>query len=352
MALRTPLWETHQRAGARFTEFAGYEMPVHYGSIQDEHLAVRSNVGLFDVSHMSNLAVRGPDAGDAIAHVVPKDVRRLPVGKGQYTVMLRDDGTILDDLFVFRIREQQWFLIPNAGRNKDTAARLREAGAGRDEAVLNDETRDWAILALQGPLAKKVLAAADIDGPKFHHITDASIADVPCRVSGTGYTGEKGVEVYAPAKQAVAVWDALIEAGETYGIRPIGLGARDTLRLEKGYCLAGNEFAGGRTPVEANLAWLIDWDHEFSGRAALQAQKEKSHAVLRGLVQERGVPRAGYEVQSGGKRIGGVTSGTMSPSLSKGIGLAYLEGAGPGDEVTVDIRGRAHEAVVAAPPFV
>jgi aminomethyltransferase len=360
MALRTPLWHVHASAGARFTEFAGYEMPVHYGSIQGEHLTVRSAVGLFDVSHMSNLALRGPNAGDAIAHVVPQDVRALPSGKGQYTVMLRDDGTILDDLFVFRLDDDEWFVIPNAGRGKDVAARLREAGAGRDEAVLADETDEWAILALQGPDAKKVLAAVDVTPPKFHHITTARIGDVECRVSGTGYTGEKGVEVYAPAAGAPVVWHALLVAGERFGIRPIGLGARDTLRLEKGYCLAGNEFAGGRTPIEANLAWLIDWDHDFAGRDALARQQGADHDVLLGLVQARGVPRTGYAVArvdgaaggAPGAPVGVVTSGTMSPSLAKGIGLAYLRGVAAGDTVAVDVRGRPHEAIVAAPPFV
>lgn len=350
MALRTPLYETHAKLGATFTEFAGYDMPVHYGSIKDEHNAVRTGVGLFDVSHMSNLWIEGPGAAAAISAVTPKDAAGLPVGKGHYTVLLREDATILDDLFVFRIEPERFLAIPNAGMNQ--AAQGHIAGRAKDETIIADETSDWAILALQGPAARDVLAAASSDpGPKFHRIVTMAVAGVECLVSGTGYTGERGVEVYAPAKQAPAVWDAMMAAGEPHDIRPIGLGARDTLRLEKGYCLAGNEFAGGRTPIEAGLGFTIDWDHEFMGKQALLAQRDAPHDVLLGLVQENGIPRHGYTVHAGDQNVGVVTSGTQSPTLSKGIALAYVRGVAAGDAVEVDVRGRRQPARVVQPPF-
>lgn len=350
VALRTPLYDVHAEAGGRFVEFAGYDMPVHFGSIQDEHRAVRAGVGLFDVSHMSNVVLRGDSAGDAIAAVVPKDVRGLPVGKGQYTVMLRTDGTILDDLFVFRLDDEHWHLIPNAGRAAAVVEHLHAAGAKR----LRDESADWGILALQGPQARSVLAeASSDDAPRFHHMSQMHIDKAPCLVSGTGYTGEKGVEVYCAAADTPRVWKHLMAAGEDAGIAPIGLGARDTLRLEKGYCLAGNEFAGGRTPLEANLGWLIDWEHDFIGRPALERQRDQGdHDILMGLTQEKGIPRPGYSVSQKGHDIGVVTSGTLSPTLGHGIALAYLRDAAIDDEVGVQVRGRLQEARVTAPPFI
>ncbi len=350
MALRTPLYATHEAAGATFVPFAGYDMPVHYGSIKDEHAAVRQGAGLFDVSHMSNLWVEGPGAAAAIGAVTTRPAAALPLGKGHYTCIMNEDGTILDDTFVFRLEEERFLVIPNAGMNR--IAQEHIAAHAQDETVVSDETSDWAILALQGPKARGILARASTDeAPKFHRIAVMEIARAGCLVSGTGYTGEKGVEIYVPAVQAVQVWEHLMHIGAEDGLRPIGLGARDTLRLEKGYCLAGNEFAGGRSPLEANLAFCIDWDHEFLGRAALAEQKETDHALLWGLVQEKGIPRHGYRVLQGDDDIGEITSGTQSPTLGQGIALAYLNGVDAGDLVDVDIRGRRQPAKVVSPPF-
>ncbi|HLF16436.1 MAG TPA: glycine cleavage system aminomethyltransferase GcvT [Candidatus Thermoplasmatota archaeon] len=352
MALRTTLYDAHAGLGATFTEFAGYDMPVHYGSINDEHHAVRTAAGLFDVSHMSKLWVEGAGAARAIARVTPSLPAALPDGKGKYTVALRGDGTILDDLFVFRLAADRFFVVPNAGRNEAVASHLK-AHAPAGTRVL-DETPAWAILALQGPRAKEVLAACSKDAaPRFHHIATMSIAGVRCLASGTGYTGEKGVEIYTPAAEARAVWNALLGAGRPLGLRPIGLGARDTLRLEKGYCLAGNEFEGGRTPIEAGLEWTMEWGGDFLGKARLLAQKASGdHDRLVALVQEKGVPRHGYAILKGTAPAGKVTSGTMSPTLGKGIALGYARGLTEGDAAAVDVRGRPQPARVVKTPFV
>jgi aminomethyltransferase len=350
--LRTPLYDAHAALGATFVEFAGYDMPVHYGSIKDEHQAVRTGVGLFDVSHMSNLWVRGPKAAAALARTTPSDPAKLPVGKGKYTVVLREDGTILDDTFYFKLADDWFFVIPNAGRNTAVAEQLQHAVPGVHVA---DVTKDFAILALQGPKAKDVLAAASPSAPpKFHHLVDMDLAGVRCMVSGSGYTGEKGVELYVPAAGARAVWDHLLRVGAAQGIRPIGLGARDTLRLEKGYCLAGNEFEGGRTPIEANLEWTMDWSGDFLGKARLLAQKDDPTTDrLVGLVQEKGIPRHGYPIERQGTDAGKVTSGTLSPTLGKGIALGYVRGgAEPGEDFEVVVREKPMPAIVAKLPFV
>lgn len=351
MPLRTALYDAHAALGATFVEFAGYDMPVHYGSIKEEHFAVRQGVGLFDVSHMSNLWVTGPHAVAALAKVTPTDPAAVPVGKGKYTVILREDGTILDDTFYFRLADDRFFVIPNAGRNLDATAHLRAHG----KATVEDVTPQWSILALQGPKAKEVLAAASMSTPpKFHHIVEMEVAGVKCLVSGTGYTGEKGVELYVPATDSKRVWDHLMATGNSLGIRAIGLGARDTLRLEKGYCLAGNEFAGGRTPIEAGLEWTMNWDGDFLGKARLLAQKEDPTTDrLVGLKQEKGIPRHDYPIERTGTDAGKVTSGTLSPTLNVGIALGYVRGGAEiGDELDVVVRGKPQPAIVVKTPFV
>lgn len=351
VALKTALYDTHAHLGATFVEFAGYDMPVHYGSIKEEHFAVRQSVGLFDVSHMSNLWVTGPDAAASLAKVTPSDPAGGAQGKGKYTVILNDDGTILDDAFWFKMEPARFFVIPNAGRNVAAAEQIRRHG----KAKVEDVTTEWSILALQGPKARDVLAAASASmPPKFHHIAGMDVGGAGVLVSGTGYTGEKGVELYVPVKDSKRVWDHLMSVGKAHGIRAIGLGARDTLRLEKGYCLAGNEFAGGRTPIEAGLEWTMDWKSDFVGKDRLLAQKQSGdYAKLVGLRQEKGIPRHGYPIQRGdGATIGKVTSGTLSPTLNVGIALGYVKGAGLGDEINVEVRGKPHSATIVKTPFV
>lgn len=347
MPKRTALYDTHAALGATFTEFAGYDMPVHYGSIKDEHHAVRNGIGIFDVSHMSNLWISGPDAAAAIGAVCPFDPSTLEDGRGKYTVFLRDDGTILDDTFVFRV-DDKFHVVPNAGMNTAVADHINTHHDG-DFTVL-DVSADTAILALQGTGARELLEGiTEGDLPKFHRMVHAHINGVHLGISGTGYTGEKGVEIYVDARQVQTVWDAIMAAGD---VKPIGLGARDTLRLEKGYALAGNEFEGGRTPLEAGLEFTINWDHDFLGRDALLAQKDAgNHAKLVGLTQAKGVPRHGYPVVRGDEAVGVVTSGTLSPTLGHGIALAYVTGVEDGDELAVDVRGRHQPVTVVRPPF-
>jgi aminomethyltransferase len=335
-----------------FVEFAGYDMPVHYGSIKEEHFAVRQNVGLFDVSHMSNLWVTGPKAQAALAKVTPTDPAAVPLGKGKYTVVLNDDGSIVDDAFYFKVAEDRFFVIPNAGRNQAVATQISKHTPA---AKVVDETPQWGILALQGPKAKEVLAAASSSvAPKFHHIVEMDVGGVKCWVSGTGYTGEKGVELYVPAAGAVKVWDHLMKVGAAKGIRAIGLGARDTLRLEKGYCLAGNEFEGGRNPIEAGLEWTMDWKGDFVGKSALQkAKDDPTTDRLVGFVQEKGIPRHGYPVERTGTTAGKITSGTLSPTLGVGIALGYVRGgADVGEEFEIVVREKPMPAKVVKTPFV
>lgn len=351
MPLQTPLHGAHAALGASFVEFAGYDMPVHYGSIKEEHVTVRTAAGLFDVSHMSNLWVTGKKAAAALAKATPSDPAKVPVGKGKYTVVLREDGTIVDDAFYFKLAEDRFYLIPNAGRNAVVAEHLATHTKG---VKVEDVTKETGILALQGPKARDVLALVSTDTPpKFHHIAEMAVCGVKCMVSGTGYTGEKGVELYVPNDGLPAVWNGLLAAGKPLGLKPIGLGARDTLRLEKAYCLAGNEFEGGRTPIEAGLEWTMDWSGDFLGKATLQRQKDEgSHRRLVGLLQEKGIPRHGYAIHKHGQTVGKVTSGTLSPSLDQGIALGYVQGAEVGDDVTVDVRGKAMAAKIVKTPFV
>lgn len=344
-------------------------MPVHYGSIKAEHVAVRTGVGLFDVSHMSNLWVTGPKAAAALAKVTPSQPTTVPMGKGKYTVVLREDGTILDDTFYFRLpgatgasgpkggaggheAGDRYYVIPNAGRNTAVAEQLTKYTPG---VQVEDVTKEHGILALQGPKAKDVLAAASTSAPpKFHHLVEMDIAGVKCMVSGSGYTGEKGVELYVPSSGLRQVWDHLLAVGARHGIKPIGLGARDTLRLEKGYCLAGNEFEGGRTPVEAGLDWVIDWNGDFIGKDRLGRQRDSGdHDRLVGLLQREGVPRHGYPIHRDGQTVGKITSGTLSPTLNTGIALGYISGpVNLGTEVNVEVRGKAMRATIAKTPFV
>ncbi|MHB8632441.1 MAG: glycine cleavage system aminomethyltransferase GcvT [Thermoplasmatota archaeon] len=349
MPLRTPLYDAHAALGATFTEFAGYDMPVHYGSIKGEHFAVRQAVGLFDVSHMSNVWVEGPAAAATLARVTPTDPTSVPVGKGKYTIILDEKGEIIDDTFYFRMEPDRYFVIPNAGRNEVVTRHFKANG----KATVRDETPSWAILALQGPRAREVLAAATPDvPPKFHHITSMHFQGVEAWVSGSGYTGEKGVELYVPAAGALTVWNHLLAVGKAAGIQPIGLGARDTLRLEKGYCLAGNEFAGGRTPIEAGLEWTMDWGGDFLGKERLLQQKAAPHDTLVGLVQPAGIPRHGYPIRKGGLEVGLITSGTQSPTLGIGIALGYARGLKQGEAIEVEVRGKAMAARVSPLPFV
>jgi aminomethyltransferase len=342
--------------------FAGYEMPVQYPTgIRAEHAAVREAAGLFDVSHMGEFAIMGPDALDLIQRVTINDASTVEVGQAQYSAMVKPDGGVIDDLIIYRY-EVGWMMVVNASNRAKDWAWVNQHADGLD-VQLHDRSDHLALLALQGPKAREILrplASVEledgIDGIGYYRFAEGEVAGVHATISATGYTGEDGFELYVPADGAEALWDALIEAGAEHGLVPAGLGARDTLRLEVGYALYGNDLDEDHTPLESALGWITKLDKgEFVGREALAALKEKG--VERRLVgiklTERGIPRPGYPILVDGEPAGTVTSGTMSPSLGVGIALGHVpvSHAKAGSEVAVDIRGKAIPAVVQRPPF-
>lgn len=358
--LRSPLYDYQVKLGATFTQFAGFEMPVQYSSIRQEHLAVRKAVGLFDVSHMSNVWISGPDAAGLISRTTVEDASRVGEGKSQYTVICRPDGTIIDDTIFMHLGDR-YMMIPNAGMNQVVTEWLqKQAKAFGLKATVEDVSREYVILAVQGPKAKETLQQVtdgDLGAVKFFGCEMMRVAGVDCIVSHTGYTGELGFELQVtPANKAAGVFEAILEAGKPYGIVPIGLGARDTLRLEKAFMLAGNEFAGGRTPLEATLGWTVFWDHEFIGKEALLKQKAdgRFQRMTCLLCTEKGIPRHGCIIQKNGKQVGVVTSGTLSPCLNIGIAMGYVDAVQRevGTILEIMVRDKPVKAQVIKPPFV
>ncbi len=354
--MRSPLHELHEELGATFTEFEGHTMPLQYTSIKDEHLTVRRHVGLFDVSHMGNLYVRGSDAPALVGRLTTCNPEKVPVGRGFYTALLRDDGTIIDDEVFLHTDSEEYLFVPNAGRHDDVEAWFAQHAEDMDVELENRSSRD-VILAVQGPSSPEVLSRvvdAPLDDLKLFACTEVDRGE-RCILSRTGYTGERGFELYiTPGEAGAALFRDIIEAGEQSDIRPVGLGARDTLRLEKGFALAGNEFAGGRTPVEAGMGWAVHWDHDFVGREALERQKDGEHDRLMFLrCTGRGIPRNGHPVEYGGEAAGTVTSGTFSPCIRTGIAMAYIspgyQDAGAYDIV---VNERRVPARAVKPPFV
>ncbi len=356
---RTPLHAEHLRLGAKLVPFAGFEMPVQYPTgIREEHRAVREAAGLFDVSHMGELRIRGPDALALVQHLTVNDASGLEEGQAQYSALCRADGGVLDDLLVYRMPDHFMLVVNAANRAKDFA--WARSHAERFDAEVEDASDEVALLALQGPAARDVLSglAHDFDPERigYYRFVEGSVAGVEAIVAGTGYTGEDGFELYVPASGAAALWRALLDAGESRGLLPAGLGARDSLRLEMGYALYGNDLDEEHTPLEGSLGWIVKLEKgDFVGREALLRQK--SGGVRRRLVGlrmvERGFPRPGYAVTKGGEEVGVVTSGTMSPTLGHGIALAYLpiRMAESGTGVGVRIRGDDVAAEVVRPPF-
>ncbi len=357
-SLETPLHDWHVRRGGKMVDFSGWHMPVQYSGLVHEHTAVRERAGLFDVSHMGEIRLRGADALASIQRFTVNDASVLQEGQAQYTAMTNQAGGIIDDLLVYRMGTEDYLLVVNAGtRAKDYEWIARQAGP---DVELVDESAEWAQLALQGPVAERVLGEvldADVTGIGYYRFARIEYGGDPAIVSRTGYTGEDGFEVYLRPAHAERLADAILEAGAADQVVPAGLGARDTLRLEAGMLLYGNDMDEERTPVEAGLSWIVKNDKgEFIGRQALVQQKENgSPDKLVGLeVIGRGIPRHGYPVLSAdGSPIGAVTSGTFSPTLKTGIGLAYIETAASAleTEVAVEIRGRSVPARIVKPPF-
>jgi aminomethyltransferase len=355
---RTPLYDEHVRLGGRMVPFVGWEMPVQYPTgITAEHQAVRSAAGLFDVSHMGEVEVHGAGALELVQRLTTNDASVLEVGQAQYSTMLREDGTLIDDLLVYRF-PSHYLLVVNAGNRQRDVEWIRSHAADIDVRV-EDRSDETALLALQGPKAQAVLARlteAELDSLRYYRFVEASIAGTPGVVSRTGYTGEDGFELYVPAEHAADLWRRLLEAGRPEGLAPAGLGARDALRLEMGYLLYGSDADDRHTPLEAGLGWVVKLGKgDFVGRSALERQKEAGVGrKLSGFrLLERGFPRRGYVLRVEGRDVGEVTSGVLSPSLGEGIGLGYLppEAARPGTRIEVVIRDRAVPAEVVRPPF-
>jgi len=355
---RTPLFEEHQKAGAKIVPFAGYEMPVQYrAGIIAEHRAVRESAGLFDVSHMGEFDVRGGDALGFIQYVTTNDASKLEVGQAQYTAICNEQGTVLDDCIVYRF-DDHYMIVVNAS-NLDKDREWIAQFADRFGTTLTDRSDEMGLLALQGPKASQILARltdTDLDAIKYYHAVHGTVADRPAIISRTGYTGEDGFELYIDGNDAVYIWRTLIEAGAPEGLGPIGLGARDSLRLEMGYILYGNDLTEQNTPLEAGLGWVTKLDKgDFIGREAIAAQKQEG--VRKKLVgfklKERGFPRHGYEIRVNNEPAGEVTSGTVSPMLEEGIGLAYVatEFAKAGTAIEIMVRDRALPAEIVRTPF-
>lgn len=356
----TPFTETHIALGAKMHEFAGYNMPIEYSGIIDEHLTVCQGVGVFDVSHMGEFWVKGPQALPFLQRVTSNDVSALKPGQAQYTCFPNETGGIVDDLLVYCYNQEKYLLVVNASNiEKDWNWCMSH---NTDGAVMENASDRMAQLAVQGPkaiLALQKLTSIDLSAIPYYHFTQGPFAgEAEVIISNTGYTGAGGFELYFYPEAAIRIWNAIFEAGAEFGIKPVGLGARDTLRLEMGFCLYGNDLDDTTSPLEAGLGWITKFvdNKPFTNRAALELQKKEG--VTRRLVgfemQDRGIPRHGYGLQDAeGNNIGTITSGTMSPTRKIGIGMGYVQPAfsKPGTEIYVDVRGRRLKAVVVKPPF-
>lgn len=339
--------------------FGGWEMPVEYSGISEEHRAVRERAGLFDVSHMGEIEIAGNDALAAVQHITSNDASKLSVGQAQYSALTTPQGTFVDDVLVYRWAEDHFLLVVNAANIRKDYDWIRTHIAGVGDAVAVNSSSRYALIAVQGPAARQVLqplTSVDLAAIKYYRFAHGEFAGVRGTVSRTGYTGEDGFELFCPPGQAERVWNALLESGAAVDIRPAGLGARDTLRLEAGMRLYGNDMDESTTVLEADLGWIVGWDKpDFIGAAVLREQK--AQGVSRKLVGfemiDRGIARHGYPVFVDGREAGRVTSGTQTPFLKKAIGMAYVPAAAaaPGTELEVDVRGRRLKARVVPLPF-
>jgi aminomethyltransferase len=358
-AKNVPLNDLHTKLGAKMIPFAGYNMPVRYSSDIEEHMAVRNSVGVFDVSHMGEFTVKGPQALDLIQRVTSNDASKLIDGQAQYSCLPNSTGGIVDDLIVYKIKDQDYLLVVNASNiDKDWNWINQFNTQGAEMKNISD---DICLFAVQGPKAAATLqklTKTDLSAIKYYHFAIGEFAGVPeVIMSNTGYTGAGGFEIYVNKQYAEKVWNAIFDAGKEFDIKPIGLGARDTLRLEMGFCLYGNDIDDTTSPLEAGLGWITKFTKEFTNSAAIKAQKEAG--VTRKLVGfkmvDKGIPRHDYVIKDAqGNVIGKVTSGTMSPMLSIGIGLGYVTTnlSAPGSEIFIDVRGKALKAVVSKLPLI
>lgn len=360
----TPLYAAHQALGARMMAFGGFDMPVQYTGIIEEHKAVRTAAGLFDVSHMGEVMIRGPQAFDYVQQLVTNDANKLYDGRAMYTVMCQPDGGVIDDLIVYRLNAEHYMLVINAANIDKDVAWMQIHNAF--DVAIDDVSGQTALLALQGPEAFDIaqpFTDIDLGDLAFYHFEqapDGSFMDADGVIlSHTGYTGERGLEIYCASNDAERIWTTLLDAGADRGLQPVGLGARDTLRLEAGYCLYGNDITSDTNPFEAGLGWIVKLDAgDFIGRDALQDIKNAGidRKLVGFVVEDRGIPRNGHGIEDrAGRAIGTVTSGSQSPMLERGIGLGYVPNdpayTDPGQPLQIDAGRRTLNAQVAKPPF-
>ncbi len=356
---KTKLYSIHDRLGAKIVDFAGFKMPVLYSSIINEHKAVRSSVGVFDVSHMGEIFIRGNKALDFVQHITVNDAAVLYDGRVQYSAMLYNDGGIVDDLLVYRISEKEFMLVVNASNKDKDYEWMKKNNTFGVEII--DESDEYSLLAVQGPNSKKVIEkicdkSVDLE---YYHFFNAKVAGVEMILSRTGYTGELGYELYFKGDENIAekIWNALFESGKELNIQPVGLGARDSLRLEMGFCLYGNDIDQTTNPLEAGLGWITKLKKpSFIGKDVLMKVKEEG--LKRKLVplisDEKSFPRHGYDLSIDGKKVGHITSGTVSPVLDKAIAMGYVEAdyAKEGNQINFLIRGKEVPAVITKLPFI
>lgn len=354
---KIPLNDLHEQLGGKMVPFAGFNMPVRYSSDKEEHVTVREKVGVFDVSHMGEFMLKGPHALDLIQWVTSNDASKIVDGQAQYSCLPNDKGGIVDDLLVYRINQEEYMLVVNASNiEKDWTWIKSQDRWGVTMENISDET---VLLAVQGPKALDTLqklTTIDLSEIKFYTFVKGILAGVDMTISATGYTGSGGFELYIPGNSAEEVWRKIFEAGVAYDIKPIGLGARDTLRLEKGFCLYGNDIDDETSPLEAGLGWVTKFTKTFVNADNLKAQKEQGikQKLVGFKMIDRGIPRQGYEIaDEQGAVIGRVTSGTMSPSLNIGIGLGYVlkKNSVVGQEIFIQVRGKSLKAQVIKLPF-
>lgn len=355
---KTPLNQIHKELGAKMTDFGGWEMPVEYTGIIEEHKAVRNQAGLFDVSHMGEILISGENSAKSLQKIITNDLQKLGPGKIIYTPICKPDGGIIDDLLVYCLKEDSYLLVVNASNIEKDYKWIKENLLDKTEAEnLSDK---YAMLALQGPESKKILTQLtdiDLNSLDYYRFREAKVAGIEMIISRTGYTGELGYELYFQPDSAEKIWDELLEAGTDFGLQPCGLGARDTLRLEKMYALYGNDIDEKTNPYEAGLSWTVAVNKgDFIGREKLVEIEEKccQRKLSPFKITGRGVARHGYDIFAGELKIGEVTSGSYSPTLEQGIGLAYLksEYTEPGTEIEIKVRRRKIKAEVVKGPFV
>ncbi|WP_353777673.1 glycine cleavage system aminomethyltransferase GcvT [Winogradskyella sp. 3972H.M.0a.05] len=354
----TALTSTHEALGAKMVPFAGYNMPVQYEGVNIEHETVRNAVGVFDVSHMGEFLIEGPNALELIQKVCSNDASKLTVGKAQYSCLPNDTGGVVDDLIVYRVKDETYLLVVNASNiEKDWNWISSKNDVG---AEMRDISEDFSLLAIQGPKAVEAmqsLSSHDLSEIKFYNFVVGDFAGIEhVIISATGYTGSGGFEIYCKNSEVKQIWDKVLEAGADYGIKPIGLAARDTLRLEMGYCLYGNDIDDTTSPIEAGLSWICKFNKSFTNSEALEDEKRRTpeRKLVAFELDDRGIPRQGYDiVDNSGKTIGNVTSGTMSPSLGKGIGLGYVPTvfSEVGSKINIQVRKKAIPATVVKLPF-